>query len=306
MKTAIMGAGGVGGFYGARMVRGGMDVQFVARGDHLNALQQEGLHVFSPTQGDFHIPKVQATDDPTQIGPVDVVWMTVKAYGLAEAAQAILPLIGPDTLVIPLLNGVDAADQIGAVVGQEHMAGGVVYVSAFIDKPGTIRHMVADRMVFGDLAGADNPRLKALHDALHGVGIEAELSGDIRQELWEKYCGLAATALVSSASRANSGTLVRHPELMALYIQAMEEIRALAQAQGIEVRQEAFDRWRNLPSTWPPETKPSMLLDLERGRPMELEALAGTAVRLGQQLGVPTPVFSALYPVLKPYADGQG
>ncbi|MCZ6645109.1 MAG: 2-dehydropantoate 2-reductase, partial [SAR324 cluster bacterium] len=187
MKIAVMGAGGVGGFYGARMARAGEDVTFIARGPHLAALRESGMRVESPHIGDFHLPQVQATDDPAQVGPADLVWMTIKGYDLESGARAILPLIGADTVVIPLLNGVEVAEDIGAVVGMEHMMGGIVQVSSAIAEPGLIRHALMDRLVFGELGGGSSTRGQAILAMMHKADIPAELSEEIQVEVWKKF-----------------------------------------------------------------------------------------------------------------------
>ena len=305
MKTAIMGAGGVGGFYGGRMAQAGQDVTFLARGEHLEALRTDGLTIHSPTVGEIVLPQVTASDDPARVGIVDVLWITVKSYGLTAAARSIHPLVGPDTIVIPFLNGVDAVELIGAEIGPDHMAGGVVYVSAFIESPGVIRHVVADRLVIGEPGGGSSARLEAVEKELNAAGIAVEISDNIQRDMWAKYCGLGGIAAVSAAARADAGTLRGDPALYERCVAAMVEIQSLGLALSIEVPQQAIDNWLSLATTWPPETKPSMLLDLERGRPMELESLVGYAVRKGQELGVPTPVLSDCYTTLKPFADGQ-
>jgi len=306
MKIVIMGAGGVGGFYGGRMARGGEDVTFIARGEHLKALQAHGLHLESPTVGNFHLPQVNATDDPARVGPADLVWMTTKAYDLDGAARAILPLIGPQTVVIPLLNGIDNAERIGAVVGMEHMLGGVVMVSSAIASPGVIRHVSADQLVFGELAGGTSARGEAITAMLRGVGIEARLTDDIRTEIWIKYIRLMSMAGVTSLTRFPMLRLLRHPETRALFIACVNEGVALARKKGIAIKGDFCERFVASIEARAVETKPSMLLDLERGRRMELEVFQGAAMRLGRELGVPTPVNAFIHAALVLHANGRG
>lgn len=305
MKIAIMGAGGVGGFYGARMARAGEDVTLIARGPHLEAIQKNGLRVESATVGNFSVKEVKATAEPAEVGPVELVWMTVKSYDLQAAAQAILPLIGPETAVISLMNGVDVAETIGAVVGIEHMLGGTVQLSAAIVAPGLIRHFTMDRMVFGELAGGISPRGEAIHRMLHGAGIEAELSPTMRRAIWEKFIFLHAIAGVGSLTRSPAGPMRTEPESRALYISCLREAEALARKKGIDVEEGVAEKFAAFVDNLPPETKPSMLLDLERGRPLELEALQGAVVRMGAELGVPVPVNEFIYAALRLHANGQ-
>ena len=306
MKIAIMGAGAVGGFYGGRLARAGEEVHFIARGAHLAALREKGLRVESPTVGDFELPQVNATDDPAQVGPVELVWMTTKAYDLEAGAEAMRPLIGENTAVIPLLNGVDIAERIGAVVGMEHMLGGIVQVSVAIAEPGLIRHAVMDRLVFGELAGGTSARCEAIRETLHGAGIQAELSEDIRREIWQKYLFLSTMAGMTSLTRQTLGPVRKDPDTRAMLVACLRELEALARKEGIALDDDAEQKMLAMADSLPEGMKPSMLLDLERGRALELEALQGAAVRLGKKLGVPTPVNEFIYAALKLHAGGAG
>jgi 2-dehydropantoate 2-reductase len=304
MKIAIMGAGGVGGFYGGRMARAGEQVAFIARGPHLKALKAHGLRVESASMGDFALPEVVATDDPAAIGEVDLVWMTHKAYDLEQAAAAIAPLIGGQTVVIPLLNGLDNAERIGEVVGAEHMLGGIVQMSASIREPGVIRHNSGDRMVFGELGGGSSPRAEAILAMLHGADIPAELSTGVRKDIWAKYLQLVASAGLSSLTRQTLDVVVGDEHTRALFLACMREVEALAAKQGVGLDKNACETVLARYDNGPKGVKPSMLLDLERGRKLELEVFQGTAVRLGKELGVPTPVNDYIYAALKLHADG--
>ena len=304
MKIAIMGAGGVGGFYGGRMARAGEEVTFVARGEHLKAIQGNGLKVLSESLGDFEIPGAKATDVPAEVGAVDLIWMTHKAYDLKQAAEAIRPMVGEDTVVIPLLNGLDNAEQIGAVVGMEHMMGAIVAMSAAIVEPGVIRHNSGDRFVFGELAGGTSPRAEAIGKMLNDAGIPAELSQDIQVDLWAKYLNLTASAGLSSLTRRTIGEVLGDPDTRELFVACMKEVEALARKQGVALPEDICEQTL---TRYPPgaKTKPSMALDLERGRRLELDVFQGTAVRLGEQLGVPTPVNRLIYAALKLHKDGS-
>ncbi|MCZ6473129.1 MAG: 2-dehydropantoate 2-reductase [SAR324 cluster bacterium] len=304
MKIAVMGAGGVGGFYGARMARAGEDVTFIARGPHLAALRESGMRVESPHIGDFHLPQVRATDDPAQVGPADLVWMTIKGYDLESGARAILPLIGADTVVIPLLNGVEVAEDIGAVVGMEHMMGGIVQVSSAIAEPGLIRHALMDRLVFGELGGGSSARGQAILAMMHKADIPAELSEEIQVEVWKKFLFLDGVAGLSSLTRKTLGPVLGDPDTRALLAGCMREVEALARKKGVALEDNTVEELLQFAATRPPEMKPSMLLDLERGRKIELDTFQGTTVRLGKELGVPTPINEFIYTALKLHAAG--
>ncbi|MCZ6728488.1 MAG: 2-dehydropantoate 2-reductase [SAR324 cluster bacterium] len=304
MKIAVMGAGGVGGFYGARMARAGEDVTFIARGPHLAALRESGMRVESPHIGDFHLPQVRATDDPAQVGPADLVWMTVKGYDLESGARAILPLIGEDTVVIPLLNGVEVAEDIGAVVGMEHMMGGIVQVSSAIAEPGLIRYALMDRLVFGELGGGSSARGQAILAMMHKADIPAELSEEIQVEVWKKFLFLDGVAGLSSLTRKTLGPVLGDPDTRALLAGCMREVEALARKKGVALEDNTVEELLQFAATRPPEMKPSMLLDLERGRKIELDTFQGTTVRLGKELGVPTPLNEFIYAALKLHAAG--
>ena len=305
MKFVIMGAGGVGGFYGARLARGGHDVTFIARGEHLKAIRQNGLRIESPQVGDFEI-SVNATDNPAEAGIADVIWMTVKDYGLEAASESIRPIMGENTVVIPLLNGVTAAERIGQVVGMERVMGGAVYVFANIIAPGVIRHGAADSLMFGELSGGITPRGEALQAAMKAAEIETVLSDNMSYLLWQKFLGIGAVSSVCTTARSPIGPLRDDPETLKVFSGFMEEIIALSRAKGIGLKPEAKEMSLKMILGLPPEARPSMLLDLEQGKPMEVEAIQGAAVRLGRELGVPTPLFDLAYAALKPWKDGRG
>ena len=304
MNIAIMGAGGIGGFYGGRMAKAGQEVVFIARGANLEALRSKGLQVESQTTGNFELPTVNATDDPASVGAVDAVFFCVKAYGLEAAAQAMAPMVGGNTVVIPLLNGVDIAERVGAVVGMDAMLGGCAFVSANTVEPGTVRHQAMDRLVFGELGGGTNPRTEAIHVMLTACGIPAELSPDIRKEIWSKFVAFNAFSGVCSAARIPGKAMIDDPVTRALYMDAMQEVVDLAERQGIGLDPNLTGKLAAMVEGFPPQMKPSMLIDLEQGQRLEVESIQGAVVRLGEQLGVPTPVNRVLHAVLKPHAAG--
>lgn len=305
LRVAVMGAGGVGGFYGGRLARGGADVTFVARGAHLAALREGGLHVQSPLAGDFHLPAVQATDDPATVGPVDLVLFSVKGYDLDDAAQAIRPLVGPHTLVLPLLNGVDAVERIGAAAGAAHVLGGVTYVFASIAEPGTIRHVAADRVICGEPAGGVTPRVEALGRALAAAGVEVEVSADVQQAIWSKFIGLVATSGVTALTRQTIGPVREDPDTRALLVGSLREGEAVARALGVHLPADLHAHHVAFADGLPPESRSSLALDLLRGRRLEVESLQGKLVRLGRELGVPTPITEVIYGALKLHAAGS-
>lgn len=306
MKIAVMGAGGVGGFYGGRMANHGLDVAFVARGPHLEALRRDGLRVESPSVGNFKVSPVNATDNPAEIGPVDLIWVTIKAYHLEATAAVIAPMIGPKTVIIALLNGVGIAERLGALVGMEHMMGGAVQVSVAIVEPGLIRHAAADRLVFGELAGSTSARGEAIHEMLAGAGIAAVLSPDIQKEIWVKYLRLNTYAGMAALTRFPLGTSLGDPEIATMALACMKETETIARKKGIDLDEGISEAMIADAQKGFSSVKPSMLLDLERGRKLELDIFQGAVVRMGEELGVPTPVNRFIHAALKLHADGAG
>ena len=306
MKIAIMGAGGVGGFYGGRLAKSGADVTFIARGPHLAALQQTGLRVESPTVGNFAVESVQATDDPARVGPVDLIWMTIKAYDLEHSARQVQPMVGPETVVIPLLNGVEIAEGIGAVLGGEHMMGGAVQVSVSIAEPGLIRHVAADMLMFGELGGGASERAQAIQQTMQAAGIETVLSEDIQKEIWIKFLRLNTYAGIAALTRLPIGTAVADADVRELALACMAETLEIAKKKGVTLEDGIEARFMAEAQQGFAKVKPSMLLDLERGRRMELDVFQGTTVRMGKELGVPTPVNQFIYAALKLHAEGSG
>jgi len=303
MRIAVVGAGGVGGYFGGRLAAAGADVRFLARGAHLEALRSRGLTVHS-FRGDFHLPRVTATDDPRAIGPVDIVLFTVKLYD-AEAATALLPpLVGPDTAVIPLQNGVDGVDIVSRVVGREHTAGGTVYVAAVISEPGVIRHSALDHLIFGELDGTRSPRLQRLFDACKPAGFEVTLSDNIRIDIWTKFVRLSVFSGMTAVTRCAIGPIVADANLYAMLKTAVRETMAVARAKGIAVPDQVIDDVDRSYRGLPPHMKSSMLQDLERGRRLELPWLSGAVVRIGREVGVPTPTHQFIATVLQPHVNG--
>jgi 2-dehydropantoate 2-reductase len=305
MKVVIMGAGAIGGFYGVKLARAGEEVTFIARGEQLRALRERGLTV-ERDEETFTLHPLRATDNPAEAGVADLVLMTIKSYDLERACESIRPLIGPETLVLPLLNGVDIAERMGRVLGMAHLLSGQSYVPARVTEPGVIRQPGAEgTLIFGEPVGGPSPRSETLCAALRRAGIPAEVAADIRTELWKKFVLVAPNGGVGAVTGFPMGAVRSDPDTRALVVAAIREVEAVARAQGIDLGADVCERVLGFVDSVPPWNKPSMLQDLERGKPMELETLQGTLVRLGRELGVPTPVNGLIYTALKLRARGR-
>ena len=305
MKIAIFGSGGVGGYFGGRLAAAEEDVTFLARGAHLNALQADGLHIESPN-GALHLPKVQATDRPQAIGPVDVVLFTVKLYDVDASAATLAPLIGPDTVVITLQNGVDAMDMVAKHVGDQHVAGGAAYIVAVIDKPGHIRHTTAQQLVFGEREGRRSDRLVAFEEAGIRAGFQAKASDDVQADLWTKFVRLATWSGMTTVTRSPMGVVRDTPETFELMVQAIDEVIAVGRARGVKLPSDLMDTTLAMIKNFPASSKSSMLEDIERGRRLELPWLSGAVVRIGKEVGVPTPIHQFITTILTPFVNGKG
>ncbi len=300
MKILIMGTGGVGGYYGGLLARQGNDVTFIARGAHLYALRHEGLKVKS-VHGDFSVFPVTATDDPAEVGPVDLVLFCVKTYNTDEAAEAIRLVIGPQTVVMSLQNGVDAAERIGKMIGPEHVVGGVTWLSAAVEAPGLIRQISQfRRIVFGEMGGGRSDRTQSIYEVLNQIGITVEVSEDIQKVLWTKLVFIAAVSSIGSLTRLPMGEFRSIPETRDLMTRLMREVEALARAQGIDLDANVVQNWLDFIDNAAPSIKPSMQLDVESGHRTELESMIGVVGRKGREFGVPTPVADFAYACLLP------
>ncbi|MSO90626.1 MAG: 2-dehydropantoate 2-reductase [Acetobacteraceae bacterium] len=304
MRIAVIGTGGVGGAFGAALAKAGADVTFVARGAHLAAMKTNGLQVNGP-RGDIHINPVQASDDPASIGVVDVVLFCVKLWDLESAGAAIKPLIGPNTAVIPLQNGIDAADRLIPILGKDAVMGGVAQISATIDAPGVIRQTgTFMKLEFGELDGQPSQRGAAFLTACKVAGFDAANTNNIKAALWTKFIFLGTMAAVIAAVRLPLGKLRDDPEGFALLESSVAEIAALGRASGVDLVPTLEAELLRAAKNFPAEMMPSMAVDLLRGNRLELPWLSGKVVALGRELGVPTPTHNVLYAVLKPYANG--
>jgi len=304
MRVLIVGAGGVGGYFGAKLARAGVPVTLLARGPHLAAIQRDGLRVRSAVDGES-VATVTAVADVAGLPPADVVLFCVKSFDTETAAAAIRPAMGPDTAVVSLQNGVDNEETLERVLGPGHAVGGVAYVFATIESPGVIAHRFAGHLVFGELDGRPSARLQTLRAAFENAGVRAEVSADIRRALWLKYVMISAQAGMTALTRAPIGVVRAVPESRLMYRRIAEELAALAAASGVALGADAVDNVMKAADGLAAEAYSSLHHDLTQGRRLELESLHGHAVRLGERLGVPTPMVFAVYAALKPHLDGR-
>ena len=304
MRIAVVGAGGVGGGFGAALAKAGADVTFIARGAHLAAMKSQGLRVQGP-RGETHLVPTQASDDPAAIGTVDVVLFCVKLWDVESAGEHIKPLIGPGTAVIPLQNGSDAAERLLPILGGSAVMGGVAQISASITAPGVIQQVgTFMRMIFGELDGTRSQRGEDFLVLCLKAGFDATLSEQIVTELWMKFILLAANAGMTALARQPIGRLRDDPDIRPIFLAAFQETINVGRAKGIALPADALEKILDFIGHAPPAMKASMALDLDRGNRLELPWLNGKVAELGRALGVPTPTHSMIYAMLKPYAMG--
>ena len=304
MRIAIFGSGGVGGYFGGRLATAGHEVSFIARGAHLGALQARGLRIESPL-GSTHLEKVVATDEPSTIGPVDVVFFTVKLYDTEKALQRVAPLIGPTTSVISFQNGVESVDVLGRALGRAHVAGGTTYVAATITEPGVIKHTAMNRLIFGPIEGRPSPVHEELLAATDAAGIEGTLSDRIMADIWAKFVRLTVFSGMTSIARTPIGPVMANPDLVAMLEKALHESTAVARARQIPLPETLFEDIMAAFHGLPAQSKSSMLDDLEKGKPLELPWLSGALVRIGEETGVPTPTHRLIVGLLSPHVRGR-
>ncbi|OLB98883.1 MAG: hypothetical protein AUH30_06835 [Candidatus Rokubacteria bacterium 13_1_40CM_68_15] len=304
LSIVVMGVGGVGGYFGARLVLAGTTVTFVARGTHLAALRRDGLRVRSLAEGE-RVVKIDAVETLAGGPPADAVLFCVKSYDTESAAAALRPVVGPDTAVVSLQNGVDNEEKIDAVLGGRHAVGGAAYVFAGIEAPGVIAHRFGGRIVFGELDGRSTPRCERLRDGLAAASVPVEISSDIRRVLWEKYLFICAQAGLTALTRCPIGVVRSIPETWRMFRAILEEVTALARASGVALPANVVETLVKQGEALPPELMASLGNDLVQGRRLELEALHGHAARLGERFGLATPAVSAVYAALKPHVDGR-
>jgi len=300
MRFAVIGAGGVGGYFGGKLAHGGADVTFIVRGKTLEALRGNGLRVDS-INGDFVVPIVNATDDPRIVGPVDVVLLAVKTSQIPTVLQTIAPLIGEHTAVIPMENGMDAPEQIAHAVGREHAMGGLCAIVSFIAAPGHIRHAASDPFVmFGELDNSISDRVTRIQEAMTAAGVVAEVPSDIHRAMWTKFLFIAPLSGIGAVTRVPAGVWRVMPELRDIARRAIEEIIAVASARGVQLAPDAVDATLGRYDSLAPDATSSLQRDIMQGKPSELDAQLGAVVRMGRAAGVPTPIHDLLYAVLLP------
>jgi 2-dehydropantoate 2-reductase len=306
MRIAAMAAGAVGGYFGARLAAAGHDVFFIARGAHLAAMRKDGLRIES-VHGNLHLPKPNVTDNPAEVGPVDIVLFAVKLWDTEKGAEAALPLLGPDTRVITLQNGVDSYERIAPIVGEKHAVPGATYVVTVIDRPGVISQTSqAQLMVFGTIDGKPDAQLQAFAEALKATGVSVTVSDNIQRDRWQKFVLLSGTSGVTALTRSSMGPILADPDTRLLFRRAMQEVVAVGRAKGVAIDEGfADDRIAFADKSFPPTMKASMANDLDRGNRLELDWLAGEVSRLGKELKVPTPVNDTIYAALKAYRMGS-
>ena len=294
MRIAIFGVGGVGGYFGGRLAQAGEEVVFIARGEHLRALHTHGLRVES-LKGDFVVTPVQATDDPAQVGAVDVVLVGVKAWQIPEVAPAMRPLIGPETYVVPLQNGLEAPAQLAVALGAEHVLGGTCAIYSLIAAPGCIRHIGLEPSVtFGELDKRPSSRAERLRQALERAGVTASIAPDIQVPMWEKFLVLR-WGIVGAVTRAPAGIVRSLPEIRQMVVHASQEVIAVAQARHVVMADDSLQKSLTILDSLPVTATTSLQRDVMDGRPSEIDAQAGALLRLGQEVGIATPLHTFLY-----------
>jgi 2-dehydropantoate 2-reductase len=306
MRIAVMAAGAVGGYFGARLAQAGHDVAFVARGRQLEALRARGLRVESPL-GDLHLPDVDVTDDPATIGTVDLVLFTVKLWDTMTAADAIKPLLSENTAVVSFQNSVVKDDILRQDLGAEHIIGGVCYIAATIAEPGVIRHSgTLAKLVFGEYDGSLSPRVRQFRDACADARIDAEVSDRIEQAIWEKFVFLVGASGTTSLARSAVGPIRSHPRSRAFLHDTMEEVVQVARAQGVPLPAGYADDRLAFVDQLNAGMTSSMYHDLEHGNRLEVDWLSGDVVERGTRLGVATPCNRAISDILSIYSGGSG
>lgn len=305
MRIAIIGAGGVGGYFGARWALAGEDVTFIARGQHLAAMRTDGLQVLSPN-GDLHVKPTQATDDAATVGVADLVIIATKLWSTDEAITTAAPLMGPASAIVSFQNGVEAVDKLVAAFGRDRVLGGVANIAALIEAPGVIRHNGTMAMLqFGELDGRRSDRVLAVEAACKPAGIDARVPNSIAEAIWQKFVFLASLSAMTTLTRLPLGPLREDPDTRALFESLAEEVVDIARARGVKLADGTVESMLQRLDALPPEMVASMLGDLQRGNRLELPWLSGAVVKLGRELRVPTPSHEFVYAALKLHANGR-
>ena len=300
-----MGSGGVGGYFGARLAQSGCEVHFIARGAHLAAMREQGLKVESGL-GEVHLKPVRATDDPATLPRMDLVLFSVKLWDTEAAARSIKPLFGPDTAIVSFQNGVQKDDVLRGVFGEKAVMGGVGYIATTIGRPGVIKHTgTLQRLVFGEYDGSASPRAQALLEACRKGGIDAELSTDIRRQIWEKFVFLVGLSGTTTTMRVPIGAIRADPRARAFLLDLMREAVAVGRAHDVALEKDYAEKRLAFCDGLPEDMTSSMHHDLERGNPLEVQWLSGGVVQLGEKAGVPTPANRAVWDILALHAAGR-
>ncbi|WP_216919500.1 2-dehydropantoate 2-reductase [Synechococcus sp. CCAP 1479/9] len=303
MRLAVMGAGGLGGYFGARLCKGGADVHLIARGAHLEAIRSDGLRIEGPDP--FHIARVSATDDPHEIGTVDVVLLCVKLWDTEAALRQIRPLVGPGTTILSFQNGVLTDQDLREAFGPSRIMGGVSYIAATIERPGVIRRTgPMQKLVFGEFDGSRSPRAEELLQACLAGGIDTELSGDILRATWRKFVFLVGLSGTTTTIRKPIGAIRENPQTRAFLLDVLREVVAVGRAHGVDLAEQEAEVALEQLDVIAPDITASMHHDLERGHPLEVRWLSGAVVALGQLHGVPTPLNRAIADILALHAAG--
>ena len=304
MRIAVMGSGGLGGYFGARLAQGGADVAFIARGRHLAAMRKDGLRIEGPAP--LHLPTVVATDEPVAIGVVDLVMFCVKLWDTDAAIEQMRPLVGPQTVVVSFQNGVLKDAAMRAAFGAERVMGGVGYVATTIARPGVIAQTgPMQRLLFGESDGRRSARAEAFLQGCLAGGINAELSDDIEREIWQKFVFLAALSGATTTMRQRIGPIRSHPQTRTFLLDLMREVVAVGRAMGVALPADYAEVRLALADQVAPDMTSSMHHDLERGNPLEVRWLAGAVVELGARVGVATPLNRAVADILALHAQGS-
>ena len=299
MRIAVFGTGGVGGYFGGRLAHAGEEVTFIARGEHLRAIKATGLKVDS-RDGDFVIYPARATDDVSEVGPVELVVLGVKAWQVPEAARAMKPLVGPNTTVLPLQNGVDAAQQLVDELGAENVIGGLCRIVSFVVEPGHIRHAgFTPSIIIGELDNRRTDRIESIEQVFKHAGLEITIAKDIQVALWTKFLFIASFSGVGALADAPAGVLRSDPKRRAQMLSAMEEIYLLAHARGVKLPADSVEKVMAAVDGLPDDATSSMQRDIAAGKPSELESQNGAVVRMARESGIEVPTHTLIYQTLK-------
>jgi 2-dehydropantoate 2-reductase len=305
MRIAVMAAGAVGGYFGARLAAAGHDVVFFARGANLEAIRRDGLKIGS-VHGNLHLKDVNVTDDPSKVAPVDIVLFAVKLWDTERAAESLKPLLGPKTRVITLQNGIDSVERLQPILGTDHVVGGIAYIASVITSPGVISHTSAFASIrCGRVDGKPDPELQAFAAAAKTAAIDIAVSDAIEVERWKKFVFLVGMSATTSATRMPMGPIMADPDTRELLSDVVREVIAVAHAKGVALPDNFIEEGLRLSAAAPATMRASMAHDLERGNRLELDWLSGKVVELGRVLHVPTPANKAIYASLKLHRMGR-